>query len=99
VTAAAGASHDVQGQHQLDQQQHMLQGNYCCRLMAAATEEQWQQAAQMTPHVSHIPRPHPLLCCGDEAAADAHLSSHMLSQSNSCKVEHQPAALSTQHIT
>jgi 4-aminobutyrate aminotransferase-like enzyme len=72
VSAAAGASHDVQGQDQLDQQQQMLQGNYCCRLMAAATEEQWQQAAQMTPHVSCRPKPHPMLCCRYKAAADAY---------------------------
>jgi hypothetical protein len=53
VTAAAGASHAVQSyhHHQLDQQPHRLPGNYCCRLMAAATEEQWQQVAHMTPHV------------------------------------------------
>jgi hypothetical protein len=37
---------------QEQQQQQEQQGNYCCRLLAAATHEQWQQVANMTPHVS-----------------------------------------------
>jgi hypothetical protein len=26
--------------------------NYCCSLLAATTEQQWQEVLQMTPHVS-----------------------------------------------